>query len=399
MGNYANRLRCCLNLTITLLVGKSSLEIHGFQSPLAFKKRHAIQEKPSTLVAVPTFFSDNQVPGFDNQIQRFHRRRESSGSSTSLLLTTISPEIWTSFLPPFLGLIKSEYTVAYAYGFSTSLTGLVVFLRTLASINISAASTLSLTSPSAIVLFHSLALIFYGARLNLFLAIRIQLSSRIRQFNANVEVRAKARGNRFKTRTPFILSCGLLYYGLSVPLLFTSKLLLAERAPAIVPSWVAVLLHGLVATQWLGFLVAALGDFTKTWVKQTQKNESFLVTSGIFSVLRHPNYTGEIVGWTANALCGLVAVAACLTQHDGGLLFMNFRNVANFVAMGLSWVGIVFVLLRATSNLENRQKQDYGSDPKYQQWVGSTWSGFSLKPKENDKKDEDNDDDDDSSQE
>jgi hypothetical protein len=47
----------------------------------------------------------------------------------------------------------------------------------------------------------------------------------------------------------------------------------------------------------------------------------------------------------------------------------------------VGWVGIVFVLLGATGNLEERQKNDYGGTEKYKKWVESTWSGWYLPKK------------------
>jgi steroid 5-alpha reductase family enzyme len=266
-------------------------------------------------------------------------------------------EVWTSLLPPCLGFFKSEYTVSYGYGFATALTALSI-----------------LRQPPNTMLFpwHARALVAYGLRLNLFLLVRTLLSSRMQDFNNNIETRAVARGNRFATRTPFVLSCGLLYYGLAAPVLFTSKLLS-------IPTWVQKfnVFPILIGAQWFGFGLAALGDLTKTYVKQSQQDERYLVTSGIFSRLRHPNYTGEIIGWTANHLSGLIA-ASLLWQTKQLSISMIISNLA---VMTLGWVGILFVLLRASDNLEVRQKKDYGTNPKYDKWISSSWSGWQLPTK------------------
>ena len=125
----------------------------------------------------------------------------------------------------------------------------------------------------------------------------------------------------------------------------------------------------LVVIQGLGFGVGALADFTKTWVKQRQGNESFLVTSGIFAYWRHPNYSGEILGWTANAMIGLLTAlwfaASSMTAQTIPWSAVLLRWIPSLGLMGLGWMGIVFVLLRATSNLETRQAKDYHTNPKY----------------------------------
>jgi steroid 5-alpha reductase family enzyme len=276
-------------------------------------------------------------------------------TSTTQLSFAVAPEVWTSLLPPLLGYYKQEYGVSYGYGFATALSALSIMRR----------------FPNSILPLHAMALVFYGLRLNVFLGARVLLSSRIQEIQTGIEERAVAKGNRWKTRTPFLLSCGFLYYGLMAPLLFTSKL-----TASMLPSWGKQLLQTLVGIEWFGFGLAAFGDFTKTYVKKVKKDENRLVTGGIFSILRHPNYTGEIIGWTANALCGLVAASLLLKESS-----ITVPLMANLVTMTLGWVGILFVLLRASCNLEAKQKKEHGSDPNYDKWISSTWSGWQLPAK------------------
>ncbi len=277
-------------------------------------------------------------------------------SDTFQLQALLAPHVWTSLLPPFLGFYKSEYTVSLGYGSAVALT---------------AASLLRQFPPtSPLPVFHAGALIFYGLRLNAFLILRNIVSQRIQQFNTKVEERALARGNRWTTRAPFIASCGLLYYGLVVPLWFHSKL----NADIISP-FVANVFKALIAAQWFGFGIAAIGDSTKFHVKRSQNNENYLVTSGILSLWRHPNYSGELIGWTANAATGLVAASLWVRQ-------CSITNALNLGSLLVGWIGIAFVLLRATSNLEARQKKEYGDSSKYQEWVASSWGGWQLPTKE-----------------
>jgi steroid 5-alpha reductase family enzyme len=158
-----------------------------------------------------------------------------------------------------------------------------------------------------------------------------------------------------------------LYYGLAIPVWFTGKL------PTPLMGWQRTLLNSLIASQWFGFGVAALGDLTKTHVKAREKDEQFLVTTGIFSWVRHPNYVGEIIGWTGNALMGLVSMTM-------GLQFSHVtpKLVVNVGLLGLGWVGILFVLLRATTTLESRQAKDYGELEAYQSWIAKSWGGWQL---------------------
>ena len=63
-----------------------------------------------------------------------------------------------------------------------------------------------------------------------------------------------------------------------------------------------------VVVALLGFLLGAFGDLSKTLGKAL-KGEDALITGGVFRFFRHPNYTGEVIGWTSSCLAGFLAVA------------------------------------------------------------------------------------------
>jgi steroid 5-alpha reductase family enzyme len=258
-----------------------------------------------------------------------------------------------------MGFIKSEWTVSYGYGFATALGAAAIWREMPIG---------PTTNP--VFLLHAASLLFYGLRLNLFLYIRNRTSARMKEFQKTLEKRAQEKGNRL-ARTPFVLSCGLLYYGLVLPAVFVSKL-----ESNTVPALALLAMKALVGLQWVGFLVGAVGDLTKSYVKESKKDGKFLVTSGVFSLLRHPNYTGEIVSWTCNAMIGTLA-AACLLRGSQ----LSLSLVSQWVVSALGWAGIVFVLLQATQNLENRHEREHGDTEKYQEWIKSSWSGWKLSMK------------------
>jgi steroid 5-alpha reductase family enzyme len=313
-------------------------------------------------------------------------KRQSRSSHVQPLLHAlpvlpVSPplHLWTSLVPPLLlGLYKKEWTVSLGYGTAVAMTAATL-----------AAPYRHVPTGSLLAACHAASLVVYGLRLNVFLMLRNLWSTRIQDTNRRIEERAltqEGRGwrNRFSTRLPFILSCGLLYYGLAIPVWCTGKFVVGgslTTTPPPLVEWKQTLLTTLVAIQWLGFGVAALGDLTKSYVKAKEQDERFLVTSGIFKWWRHPNYTGEIIGWTANALVGLLAIAFYLLQGRGDhpvVVVSVPELVANIGMLMLGWVGIVFVLLRATTNLETRQATEYGDTDKYRSWKASTWGGWQL---------------------
>jgi len=217
---------------------------------------------------------------------------------------------------------------------------------------------------------HALVLALYGFRLNAFLLYRELTIDRFKKFVEKIEDKANTKGGRL-SRVPFILSCGFLYFCMAAPLFITAQ------AP---PSEASLFLTALA---WGGFGVAAMGDLIKTEVKG-KEGEDTLVTSGPFSILRHPNYTGEMLLWTSSLLAAFsTAIATGTLIADSGWL----------AASVLGAIGINFVLIQATTGLEKRQKEKYGdpSNPenaKYKEWIKSSWKGITFPPKDDVKKGE-----------
>eukprot|EP00966_Prymnesium_polylepis_P241254 5579085-Prymnesium_polylepis.1 len=125
-----------------------------------------------------------------------------------------------------------------------------------------------------------------------------------------------------------------------------------------------------ISLAFVGFGVAAAGDTVKTVVK-ARRGADFLVTTGIFKRLRHPNYTGECFGWSASFAASIIAVAS------GGIGAGELRRLLPWLLSGaLGWVGILGVLAgEATAGLERKQKDRYGGTPEYDAWVKGSWSG------------------------
>lgn len=262
-------------------------------------------------------------------------------------------------LPSLLGYYKSEYGVSYAYGTATATVAYLV-LRTLPS--------MALLPPSTIAAVHATAVLFYGARLNLFLLYRELFVPRFRKMRERIEDRAKTRGNRI-SRTPFILFCAFLYGCMTAPLLVTQKLFPVAPLYSSGDSWAKISMLVALCVTWFGFGIAALGDLTKSIVKGN-KGDDHLVTGGVYRFFRHPNYTGEVIGWTANCAAAFFAVLSAGASWK--------KYAPYLVASVLGSTLISFVLGAATVNLESRQKEQYGKTQEYTEWVKSSWVGFKL---------------------
>lgn len=267
------------------------------------------------------------------------RARGGAVSAVAVALPPLPVLGAAAVVPSCLGLWKTGYTVSYGYGGAMLAAG--------------ASMLWGGGGLSALSKAHSAALVFYGLRLNLFLLYReLNLPEDIHQMkrrDATLVARLK--------RAPVILGCSLLYYLMAAPLRVTAVAPAASAASA-----------AAVAVSFVGFGVAAAGDVIKTIVK-AKEGKDFLVTGGPFRWLRHPNYTGELLGWTASTAAALIAATS-----SGGTFA---RSVAPWlVGSLLGWVGIVFVLAgEATAGLEKKQMSKYGGTDKYEQWLKTSWSG------------------------
>lgn len=80
--------------------------------------------------------------------------------------------------------------------------------------------------------------------------------------------------------------------------LVSLPIILAMTAPAL-PSW--ILVTG-ISIWTLGFLFEAIGDYQLTIFKKNPKSKGQLMTTGLWSLTRHPNYFGEATLWWGIAL-------------------------------------------------------------------------------------------------
>jgi len=139
-------------------------------------------------------------------------------------------------------------------------------------------------------------------------------------------------------------------------------------------------LRAAVYATWGGFLIGALGDLSKS-IGKALRGEDALITGGVFRFLRHPNYTGEVIGWTASCIAAFLAATleAASVVSSGGSRLAHWKATAPLVGASVfGALGISFVLGTATAGLEFRQKEKYGDTEEFQEWVKKSWAGFTL---------------------
>mmetsp|Transcript_15236 Transcript_15236/g.27673 ORF Transcript_15236/g.27673 Transcript_15236/m.27673 type:complete len:490 (+) Transcript_15236:54-1523(+) len=341
------------------------------------------------------------------------------GAVAPLVLPTIPKLALVCLLPTLLGYYKSEYGVSYGYGTAMAASSYLILssianaagLPLLPAIkeSISFASfqpagiltslcttlkNLRSLLPASLPAFHAFALFFYGTRLDSFLLYREVFLVRFRAMRERIEDRAKKQGSRWK-RTPFLISCAFLYFCMISPLLITSQLcggiaMTCGPGLGLGGGLVSILEQSLrlsVVVALLGFLLGAFGDLNKTIGKALQ-GEDELITGGIFRFFRHPNYTGEVIGWTSSCIAGFLAVTLkTVTSHgSGGGSLALWKSMAPYLLLSvMGAAGISFVLATATTGLEFRQKEKYGDTDEYQEWIKKSWVGFKMDTAKKDK--------------
>jgi steroid 5-alpha reductase family enzyme len=103
-----------------------------------------------------------------------------------------------------------------------------------------------------------------------------------------------------------------------------------------------------------GILLEAFADIQKSAAKK--RNPKRFVDTGLYRIVRCPNYLGEVTIWTGAMLSGIGA----------GLTWWQWLIAA------VGYIGIVYVMFSGARRLELRQNEVYGTDPEYQAYVKKT---------------------------
>ena len=189
------------------------------------------------------------------------------------------------------------------------------------------------------------ALFVYGIRLGLFLLLREKRSASYKHILYQPENTAKKPAS---VMWMIWISCALLYVGQVSPVTF----------------YLYNLSHGLPVREgwlWTGAIVATLGvviemiaDAQKSAAKKV--NAHRYVDTGLYRIVRCPNYFGEVLMWTGSFI---ICFGACCT-------------VWQWLIAALGYMGIVYVMFSGARRLELRQTETYGSNPKFQKYIRRT---------------------------
>ena len=181
-------------------------------------------------------------------------------------------------------------------------------------------------------------LILYGCRLGGYLAVR-ECGNNSYKKNMKGEIKD---GNTvpFGVKIAIWVTCALLYVTQTSGVFY--RLYNASLDNAFVFIGAAVMA--------LGLMLETIADIQKSNAKKI--NPRRFVDTGLYRLVRCPNYLGEMIFWTGTVLSGIGAVSGW-----------------QWLVVAIGYIGIIFVMFSGARRLEIRQNKNYGSDPEYQHYI------------------------------
>ena len=104
------------------------------------------------------------------------------------------------------------------------------------------------------------------------------------------------------------------------------------------------------AVMLMGVSLETAADIQKNKAKKI--NPRRFVDTGLYRIVRCPNYLGEMIFWTGVLICGIGAASGW-----------------QWLVIAIGYIGIIFVMFSGARRLELRQDKNYGTDPEYQKYV------------------------------
>ena len=228
-----------------------------------------------------------------------------------------------------IGFKNYVWFISLGYGFSIAAAGLLMLILF--------GKTLTPGTILCCVIFF-----LYGCRLGGYLAYR-ELKSSSYKKNMVGEIKD---GNTVSLggKLAIWISCALLYAAQVSPVFFRMKNV--ANGLAADNAWVFIGAIVMVC----GITLESAADIQKNKAKKV--NPKRWVDTGLFRLVRCPNYLGEMIFWTGVLLSGIGAVKGW-----------------QWLVCAIGYCGIIFVMFSGARRLEVRQNKNYGSDPEYQKYV------------------------------
>ena len=197
----------------------------------------------------------------------------------------------------------------------------------------------TITQPAVI---FSCTLFIYGMRLAGYLFIREQKSPSYKQILYQPDSKER---KPLPTMFMIWISCALLYVGQISPITF--YLYNLSKGADIGTAWVWT--GATIA--FIGFLIETIADAQKSIAKKRDPKQ--FVSTGLYRIVRCPNYFGEILLWSGSFI---ISFGADYTAWQ-------------WIIASLGYTGIIYVMFSGARRLELRQQESYGKSPTFQAYI------------------------------
>lgn len=229
-----------------------------------------------------------------------------------------------------IGFKKYVWFISLGYGFSIMAIGITLLI-------------LYGQQMTVLSILTAILLSVYGARLGGYLLLReIKSSSYNRKMKQEIK---SGKGMPFFVKCAIWVTAALLYVCQTCPVFFR------QLSPVREDDVVFIIGTCLSAC---GLLMESLADYQKSAAKK--KNPKRFVDTGLYRMVRCPNYFGEILIWTGIFVGGITI----------------YSDVWQWLLAILGYLGIIYVMFSGARRLEERQNRTYGSDPAYQTYHDKT---------------------------
>ena len=224
-----------------------------------------------------------------------------------------------------IGFKNYVWFISLGYGFSIAAQGVAMLIMY--------GQGLTLGTIITCVLF-----ILYGLRLGGYLAIR-EFGGSAYKKNMKGEIK-DGKTVPFGVKIAIWTTCAVLYVTQVSGVFY--RLLNAAQDNVFVFIGAAVML--------MGVSLETAADIQKNNAKKI--NPRRFVDTGLYRIVRCPNYLGEMIFWTGVLISGIGAVSGW-----------------QWLVVVIGYIGIIFVMFSGARRLEIRQNKNYGADPEYQKYV------------------------------
>jgi len=225
-----------------------------------------------------------------------------------------------------IGFKNYVWFISLGYGFSIAGEGLLMLLMF--------RDGLSAGTVICCILF-----IIYGCRLGGYLAFR-EFGGSAYKKNMKGEIK-DGKTVPFGVKIAIWVTCAALYVLQVLPVFYR----LGNDSGSDILTYIGAVI------MLLGIVLESAADIQKSAAKKV--NPRRFVDTGLYRIVRCPNYLGELIFWTGVLVSGI----NILTGEWQWVLAL------------LGYFGIVFVMFRGARRLEIRQNKNYGNDPVYREYT------------------------------